>query len=198
MKKFSITLILLLSFFQWNCFGRFAIVRALYGFIDGINFEGSSQILTKFVKTILMWVIFVFPVIGGLAFAADLIVVNLIEFWTGKNVVDGHNDGTPIISKNNKEDSDSIGSGLIQPGKEIRFQSAKSSNQITLKRSTDGNTMTIRSFDGEKHRELIAKRDEPGVFYQNVDGKLIRITGLSDEDGNLDGILMGDRVLPVH
>lgn len=224
MKKISITLVLLFSFVQWNCFGRFAIVRALYSFVDGLDFTWSGKVLTKFIKTILMWVIFVFPFVGGLAFAADLIVINLIEFWTGKNIVDDHNDGTPVYSeirtgsssskpgstpkpapKRESETPDGTDSpvlekksSLIRPGKEIHFQDANSSHRVSLIRSQDGNLMTIRSFDGKKTRELLAKRDEPGVFYQKINGNWERITGIIDEEGDLSGVLMGEHLVPVH
>lgn len=61
---------------QTGCFGEFALTRKVYEFHDGITDS-------KFVKSLLFWI----P--GGLVYwiagAADAIIFNLIEFWSGSN-----------------------------------------------------------------------------------------------------------------
>jgi hypothetical protein len=61
---------------QTGCFGTFALTRKVYEFHDGITDN-------KFVKSLLFWI----P--GGLVYwiagAADAIIFNLIEFWSGSN-----------------------------------------------------------------------------------------------------------------
>lgn len=61
---------------QTGCFGEFALTRKVYEFHDGISDN-------KFIKSLLFWI----P--GGLVYwiagAADAIIFNLIEFWSGSN-----------------------------------------------------------------------------------------------------------------
>ncbi|MEZ4756308.1 MAG: DUF3332 family protein [Flavobacteriales bacterium] len=61
---------------QTGCFGEFALTRKVYEFHDGISDN-------KFVKSLLFWI----P--GGLVYwiagAADAVIFNLIEFWSGSN-----------------------------------------------------------------------------------------------------------------
>jgi hypothetical protein len=63
---------------QTGCFGTFAITREVYAYHDSVTNN-------KFVKSLLYWI----P--GGLVYAiavaADTIVFNLIEFWTGTNPI---------------------------------------------------------------------------------------------------------------
>jgi hypothetical protein len=63
---------------QTGCFGTFAITREVYAYHDSVTNN-------KFVKSLLYWI----P--GGLVYAiavaADTIVFNLIEFWTGSNPI---------------------------------------------------------------------------------------------------------------
>jgi hypothetical protein len=61
---------------QTGCFGEFALTRKVYEFHDGLTDS-------KFVKSLLYWI----P--GGLVYmiasAADAVIFNLIEFWSGSN-----------------------------------------------------------------------------------------------------------------
>lgn len=61
---------------QTGCFGEFALTRKVYEFHDGISDN-------KFIKSLLFWI----P--GGLVYwiagAADAVIFNLIEFWSGSN-----------------------------------------------------------------------------------------------------------------
>ena len=60
-----------------GCFGRFVLVKKVYGFNESL----SSN---KFVRTLIFWVFVFFP-IYEFAALADAVVLNLIEFWTGSN-----------------------------------------------------------------------------------------------------------------
>jgi hypothetical protein len=61
-----------------GCFGKFALTRQISGWNDGLG--------NKFVKTIVFWGLLIVPVYE-VCFAADYFVLNLIEFWTGSNLI---------------------------------------------------------------------------------------------------------------
>lgn len=78
MKKFVLYLlssVFLLS--QTACYGSFEFVKKVYEWNDGATEN-------KFVKSILMWAMFIIPVYEIAGFV-DLFILNLIEFWKGSN-----------------------------------------------------------------------------------------------------------------
>lgn len=62
---------------QSGCFGEFALVRKVYTWNQDVS--GS-----KFVQTLLFYAMNIIPVYGIAAFV-DVIILNLIEFWSGSN-----------------------------------------------------------------------------------------------------------------
>lgn len=61
---------------QTGCFGTFALTRKAYDFHDGLTDS-------KFLKSLLFWI----PggIVYGLVGFVDVVVLNLIEFWSGTN-----------------------------------------------------------------------------------------------------------------
>jgi hypothetical protein len=82
MKKFGIysmaVLMLGIGTLSSGCFGKFALVRKVYAFNDGLG--------NKFVKSLVFWAFYIIPVYGVCAIV-DVVILNLIEFWTGSNPV---------------------------------------------------------------------------------------------------------------
>lgn len=66
-----------LGFAQTGCFGEFALVRKVYEWNDDVSDS-------KFVKTLLFYVMNIIPVYG-IASMIDVVILNLIEFWSGSN-----------------------------------------------------------------------------------------------------------------
>ncbi len=66
--------------FSTGCFGEFALTRKVYEFHDGIM---GDDMVGKLVKTILLYI----PgeIVYGISGFVDIIILNLIEFWTGSN-----------------------------------------------------------------------------------------------------------------
>ena len=60
-----------------SCFGKFSLTRKIY------TWNGSVH-ENKFVKTLVMWGLWLIPVyeVGG---AVDILILNTIEFWSGNN-----------------------------------------------------------------------------------------------------------------
>ncbi len=79
-KRFfaAIALVTALGTFGTGCFGTFALTRKVYAFNKGIG--------PKFVQTILFWAMNIVP-IYSIAGTIDIVILNLIEFWTGSNPV---------------------------------------------------------------------------------------------------------------
>jgi hypothetical protein len=75
------TLLLGVGLVQTGCFGEFALVRKVYKWNQSI---GSDDIGGRFVRTLVYYVFSIIPVYGVAAFV-DVVVLNLIEFWTGSN-----------------------------------------------------------------------------------------------------------------
>jgi len=84
----AVALITLLSFtvLASGCYGGFNLTRSLYKWNGNIEASKDKQANTV-VKSLVMVVLVIVPVYG-LAALADGLVVNSIEFWTGKNPVE--------------------------------------------------------------------------------------------------------------
>lgn len=76
-KPLAFILILSIGFVSTGCFGEFQLTRKLYSWND-------SATDNKFVKTLLFYAMAIVPVyaVGGFL---DVVVFNLIEFWSGSN-----------------------------------------------------------------------------------------------------------------
>ena len=69
-------LIFSMSTLTTGCFGSFQLTRNFYQWHD-------STFDNKFVKSLLFWIPFSF--VYGITAFADVVVFNLIEFWSGSN-----------------------------------------------------------------------------------------------------------------
>lgn len=146
----SIVAILLGSF--GNCFGKFALVRKVYTFNDSINAGGG--LLGRFVKTLVMYALLWIPVYG-IASLVDLIIFNLIEFWTGSNML-----GL------NEYDKDGIYTKSFENGSE----------KVQLIYSNYGSRLDVQiySTNGKNHSFALLK-SEPGKIYELSNGTLVPV-----------------------
>lgn len=64
---------------QTGCFGSFGLVKTVYEFNDGVSDNGV-------IKSLLMWALMIVPVYQVAGFL-DIVLFNLIEFWTGSNPI---------------------------------------------------------------------------------------------------------------
>lgn len=62
---------------QSACFGSFELVKTVYDWNDSVT-------QNKFVKTLIFYGMCIIPVYGISAFV-DVVILNLIEFWSGSN-----------------------------------------------------------------------------------------------------------------
>jgi hypothetical protein len=76
-----------------GCYGGFAVTQALYKFNGEIKVSDDKK-ANRVVQSVVMVVMAIFPVYE-IAMLADALIVNSIEFWTGKNPMRA--EGTPVI-----------------------------------------------------------------------------------------------------
>lgn len=85
--------------FLMSCYGHFPLTRAIYR-MNGHAAQslGEDNTGRKLIQTVVMWVLIIVPVYEVGTFA-DLVVLNLIEFWTNEPVQIGavqERDGTRV------------------------------------------------------------------------------------------------------
>ena len=80
MRKIILMLLLVsvITMSMVGCFGNFSLTKQVYNF--------NKDIENPFVRSILMWVMFIVPVYP-IASWIDVVILNLIEFWTGDNPI---------------------------------------------------------------------------------------------------------------
>jgi hypothetical protein len=134
-----------------NCFGKFALVKKMHAFNEGIN-VGNGWV-SKFIRTVIMWIAFF--VATWWLFALDIIVFNLIEFWTDSN---------PI--------------GFNEYNKEGQYVKSFSKDGEILKLTylNFGQKLVIDVSNKEKSDQFIVLRSEPGKFFKERENKLEEIS----------------------
>jgi hypothetical protein len=83
MKRIIIIMVLIsfITLSMTSCFGKFNLTKKIYQLNAGL---GGNDFGGKFIKTIVMWAMYIIPVYPICGFV-DIVVLNLIEFWTGSN-----------------------------------------------------------------------------------------------------------------
>lgn len=163
MKKIFKKLMLILSLTAFtltsftNCFGKFGLVRKLYQINDTVV---SGGMVAKIVKTIVMYI---FYIPYGIAFVLDVLVFNLVEFWTDKNPMG--------FNEYNKE-------GIYVK----EFQRGEESVRLTY--VNFGSRLNVDIKSGANSSSVVLLRSEPGVIYQEINGKLEPIQFESKEFGS--------------
>ncbi|EQA45972.1 PF11810 domain protein [Leptospira broomii serovar Hurstbridge str. 5399] len=142
-----------------NCFGRFAVTHKFYSAHDGINI--GSGFFNKFVKTLLLY--FPFAILYGIGIFVDVILFNLIEFWSGSNPV-----------------------GLNEYDKEGKFVKTyqQDGTQITLTFTGFGSRLDLTAQKEGKSETLTALRSQPGKFYKAQGDQLLEVEVTSETIGS--------------
>jgi hypothetical protein len=107
-----------------GCIGNFALSAKVRKF----NLEQTQDRWGREILFVVLYVIPVYPISG----LADIIVFNSIEFWSGKNPIDGSRSVTPLAMRREIETED---------GRRV----------IMSMRSDDSIDVAVESVDGEQH-----------------------------------------------
>jgi hypothetical protein len=83
--------------FTTGCFGKFAVVKMVYKFHDSV---AGDDMQGKVIKSLLL--LLVGHAVYGLSAVADVLLFNVIEFWTGSNplAMNAHQKETQIVEHN--------------------------------------------------------------------------------------------------
>lgn len=143
----SILLISLTSF--TNCYGSFKLVKKLHIMVGSVN--------NKWISSVIVILVYLVPIILWVTYILDIVVFNLIEFWSGSNPIsnsDYDENGTAV--KEFSQDNVTLKLTYLKFGKEMQIQTFNNGIQ-----------------DGEN---IIVNKDEPGVLYkQEITGELTKV-----------------------
>jgi hypothetical protein len=151
-KTVSVVLILSLSLFLLpGCYGNFNLVRDIY--------KWNGTVGDKWVNSIVTWVLIIVPVYAIAGFI-DFCILNVIEFWTGKNPV------------------------AMQPGeKETQIVEM---NDKTYEVTATQNRFDISQLNSDIKVSLIFNKAQNAWFVETFDGQNIKV---AEYDGNAQDVL---------
>ena len=155
MRKLSKIMMVFLAswtlFVQSGCYGSFELTKKLW------EWNGSLT-ESKFVHTLVFWVLNIIPVYGVCGFI-DVVIFNLIEFWSGNN---------PIAMKEGDYE-----------------QQIVTKDGVTYKMEATRNRFTITNLDGKEAGKVTAfvYRTEDNSWNVEKDGELVTIARLDDRNG---------------
>lgn len=144
MKKITLigmaTLMLGISTINTGCMGSFALTKKLYGWNDGAT---GNKFLDNILFWILSWNIY------GIFLTIDMVILNLVEFWTGSNPIamaPGEKETQVVMGKDGNQYEITATQNrfdIIQmSGKEVGKQSALVYSPATLTWSKVENKVT--------------------------------------------------------
>jgi len=174
-KKIIISLLILSVFLTGNCFGKFSLVRKIYDINADITF-GQQGKMGGVIKSIFM-ILFLILQVYTISSFVDIILFNVIEFWTDKNPL-------ALNEKTNEE--------LV------------SNNGTSITKKINGNRMDLVVKNNEKIETIILFKDKPGKFYTEKKNQIEEIKLNSMEFGSVSILSMDTsneskkQIVPTH
>lgn len=154
-KGIALVLVAAVGAFSTGCFGKFQLTRKVY--------DMNKAIDDKYVRSAATWIFVIVPVYEVVALL-DLIVFNVIEFWTGEN---------PVVSA---------------PVTKVYAQ-GNGKTVITLSRDGSATLASIERYEGEKLVSTLRVRDDGAgkvTAVETAEGKEVRkIVAAAASDGSV-------------
>ena len=150
-KGIALVLVGALGVFSAGCFGKFQLTRKVYDINQSID--------EKYVRSAATWIFVIVPVYG-VAALLDLIVFNVIEFWTGEN---------PVASA---------------PVTKV-FAQGDGRTVLTLSRDGSATVALIERYEGERLFSTLRVRDDGAgkvTAVETVAGKEVREVAAATAD----------------
>jgi hypothetical protein len=164
-KLMSVLLIVLLSMSLFpGCYGKFHLVRDIY--------KWNGEVGNKWVNSLVMWVLFIVPVYQVAGFI-DFCILNVIEFWTGKD---------PLA---------------MQPGeKEIQLVEWEGKDyEITATQ----NRFDIKQLNSDTKTSLIFNTEQNAWYVQTADGQTVKVAEFSGNTHDILSLIQPDgQVMKVN
>jgi len=155
-KGIALVLVAAVGALSAGCFGNFQLTRKVY--------DINKSIDEKYVRSAATWIFVLVPVYG-VAALLDLIVFNVIEFWTGENPV-AEAKVTKVYAQGN--------------GRTV----------LTLSRDGSATVAVIGRYDGERLVSTLRVRDDGMGEVVAVEtaggGKVREISAVAASDGSVD------------
>jgi len=155
-KGIALVLVAAVGALSSGCFGKFQLTRKVY--------DVNKSIDDKYVRSAATWIFVIVPVYG-LAALLDLIVFNVIEFWTGENPV--------VEAKVTKV-----------------YAQGTARTVLTLSRDGSATVAVIERYEGEKLVSTLRVRDDGAgkvTAVETAAGKKVReVVAVAVSDGSVD------------
>lgn len=144
----GIFLLIIMMLGSMNCYGKFNLVREVYAINNKFNIGDPGGKVNGFGKSVFMIFLGILPVYAG-AIIIDVVLLNLIEFWTDKN---------PLSTAENTTTSGSLVDGTSIEGFE------------------ENGEFHIKVSKNQDVKYYLAKKNEKGVLYEKRNGKYEKIS----------------------
>ena len=153
MKKFiSVIMIAAILGTSTGCFGEFALTRKLWAWNDDVTDS-------RFVNNLVFYALAILPVYEVVG-AADLIIFNLIEFWTGDN---------PLAMQEGERDRQIIpldGEEYIVEASKNQFELIAPDGERTILRFEESDASWNLISNGVSQKLTASVENEEGIYYQ--------------------------------
>jgi hypothetical protein len=155
-KGIALVLVAAVGALSSGCFGNFQLTRKVY--------DMNKSIDEKYVRSAATWIFVIVPVYGFAALL-DLVVFNVIEFWTGENPV-ASAPVTKVYAQGN--------------GKTV----------LTLSRDGSATLAVIERYEGERLVSTLRVRDDGlgrvAAVETAAEGKIREVSAVAASDGSVD------------
>lgn len=142
---------------QTGCFGEFALTRRVWEWNDDLSDS-------KFVKTLVFYVLNIIPVYGIASFI-DVVILNLIEFWSGSNPM-SMNEGDYEMQM------------ATIKGEKFKMESTKDTFTTTQLTGTKAGEVRVMKFDRNDMTWKYTDSkvcDQPVVSFLDAKGENVRV-----------------------
>lgn len=164
MRKYAkLISIVLISFFLTSsitgCYGNFTLTKKLY------NWNGTVG--SKFVNSAVMWVCMIVPVYGIAGFI-DFAILNVIQFWTGKN---------PMAMNEGEKETQMVN----MDGKEYQVTATK--NRFDVQSTQDEKIAVSLVYNEQTQSWIIMDRNDNEITVAQLDAENKNLLKLIYPDG---------------
>jgi hypothetical protein len=155
-KGIALVLVAAVGALSAGCFGKFQLTRKVY--------DMNQSIDEKYVRSAATWIFVLVPVYG-IAALLDLIVFNVIEFWTGENPVAS----APVTKE---------------------YAQGNGRTVLTLSRDGSATVAVIDRYEGERLVSTLRLRDDGRGKVVAVEtaagGEVREVSAVASSDGSVD------------
>ena len=146
-KGIAIVLVAAVGALSAGCFGKFQLTRKLY--------DVNKSIDEEYVRSAATWFLVIIPVYEIVALL-DLIVFNVIEFWTGENPVVGAKVTKVYAQGNGRTVLTLSRDGSATVAVIERYEGARRVSTLRVRDDGAGKVTSVETAAGEKVREVVA------------------------------------------